>query len=252
MNMSTQDKVAEQAYYDDLFSRRKRFDQFQNAIYQRLASEARSRTDGTMALDIGCGAGNQSLCLLEEGFSVISADLSMEGVKVTRDHLGEAGKVAWAINTDAESLPLPDNSVDACICGLLLHHFTSLDKIAAEIRRVVRPGGVVVAIDANAHNPFVWMFLNVVHRLRPLPHLTPNQRALWANEIKRSFGSHGFSTFEFDSVTSDLKRDWLGGSFGAYVNFYMRKALLGASNAILPKISTGNMLISTFRRVEDS
>jgi len=42
--MSAQDKSAEQAYYNDLFSRRKRFDQFQNAIYERLASEARKRT----------------------------------------------------------------------------------------------------------------------------------------------------------------------------------------------------------------
>jgi ubiquinone/menaquinone biosynthesis C-methylase UbiE len=249
--MSAQDKNAEQAYYDDLFSRRKRFDQFQNAIYERLATEARSRTDGAMALDIGCGAGNQSLCLIQEGFSVISADLSMEAVKVTKATLTEAGKNAQVINADAESIPLPDNSIDACICGLLLHHFKDLDNVAREIQRVVRPGGIVVAIDANAHNPFVWMFLNVVHRLRPLPHLTPNQRALWAREIKRTFGLHGFCDFEFDSITSDLKKDWLGGSLGARLNFYTRRALLAASNAILPKISTGNMLISTFRRMKD-
>jgi ubiquinone/menaquinone biosynthesis C-methylase UbiE len=250
--MSAQDKNAEQAYYDDLFSRRKRFDQFQNAIYERLATEARSRTDGTMALDIGCGAGNQSLCLMQEGFSVISADLSMEAVKVTRDYLGEAGKQAWVVNTDAESLPLPDNSVDVCICGLLLHHFRTLDKVAAEIRRVVRPGGVVVAIDANAHNPFAWLFFNVVHRFKPLPHLTPNQRALWAGEIRRSFGPLGFEGFEFDSMTSDLKKGWLGDSLGARLNFYTRRAVLAASNAVLPKISTGNMLISVFRLSADS
>lgn len=246
--MSAQDKNAEQAYYDDLFSHRKRFDQFQNGIYERLAREARQRTDGTMALDIGCGAGNQSLCLMQEGFSVVSADLSMEAVKVTRDYLGESGKQAMAVNTDAESLPLPDNSVDVCICGLLLHHFRNLDKVAAEIRRVVRPGGVVVAIDANAHNPFAWLFFNVVHRLKPLPHLTPNQRALWAGEIRRSFGPLGFEGFEFDSMTSDLKKDWLGDSLGARLNFYTRRAVLATSNALLPKISTGNMLISVFRR----
>ncbi len=246
--MSAQDKHAEQAYYDNLFSRRKRFDQFQNSIYERLASEARSRTKGTMALDIGCGAGNQSLCLINEGFAVVSADLSMEAVKVTRDYLGESGKQAMAVNADAESLPLPDNSVDVCICGLLLHHFRNLDKVAAEIRRVVRPGGVVVAIDANAHNPFAWLFFNVVHRLKPLPHLTPNQRALWASEIRRSFGPLGFEDFEFDSMTSDLKKDWLGDSLGARLNFYTRRAVLAASNALLPKISTGNMLISVFRR----
>ncbi len=245
--MSAQDKVAEQTYYDNLFSRRKRFDQFQNAIYQRLATEARSRTGGTLALDIGCGAGNQSLCLMDEGFSVISADLSMEAVKVTRDTLTGAGRPACVVNADAESLPLPDESVDVCICGLLLHHFRNLDKVVSEIRRVVRPGGVVVAIDANAHNPFAWLFFNVIHRFRPLPHLTPNQRALRAGEIRRSFKT-GFESFEFDSVTSDLKKDWLGDSPGARMNYYTRRAVLAASNALLPKISTGNMLISIFRR----
>jgi len=250
--MSAQDQHAEQAYYDDLFSRRKRFDQFQNAIYERLAAEARKPTDGDVALDIGCGAGNQSLCLTQEGFSVISADLSMEAVKVTRDYLSESGKQPWALNADAETLPLPDNSIDVCICGLLLHHFRHLDKIAAEIRRVVRPGGAVVAIDANAHNPFAWLFFNVVHRIRPLGHLTPNQRALWAGEIRRSFGPLGFEDFEFDSTTSSLKKDWLGDSLGARLNFYTRRAVLAASNAVLPKISTGNMLISLFRRSAES
>lgn len=245
--MSAQDKSAEQAYYNNLFSRRKRFDQFQNAIYQRLATEARKRTDGTVALDIGCGAGNQSLCLMQEGFSTLSADLSLEAVRVTRDAITGSGRQAWVINADAECLPFPDASVDACICGLLLHHFRNLDRIAAEIRRVVRPGGVIVAIDANAHNPFAWLFFNVVHRFRPLSHLTPNQRALRAGEIRRSF-RQGFEGFEFDSITSDLKKDWLGDSLGARMNFYTRRAVLAMSNALLPKISTGNMLISIFRR----
>ncbi|MCI0432721.1 MAG: methyltransferase domain-containing protein, partial [Gemmatimonadetes bacterium] len=137
---------------------------------------------------------------------------------------------------------------DACVCGLLLHHFRDLAGVAAELRRVVRPGGVVVALDANAHNPPTWMFLNVVHRFRPLKRLTPNQRALRAREIREVLGSYGFSDFRFSSVTSALRRDWLGDSLGARLNYYTRAALLGISNAVLPQIARGNMLLSVFRR----
>jgi len=149
-------------------------------------------------------------------------------------------------------MPLPDNSVDACICGLLLHHFKNLDGIATEISRIIRPEGIVIAIDANAHNPFAWLFFNFVHRLHPLPNLTPNQRALWSGEIRKAFASHGFEGFQFESETSDLNRDWLGNSLGARINFYTRRAVLAASNAVLPRISSGNMLVSTFRRSSES
>lgn len=245
-----QDKRSEKAFYDGLFRRRRRFDQFQDDIYRRIARTAREGSPGAQALDLGCGAGTQAACLAAEGFSVVAADLSIEGVKVTRDTLRAANQTASVLNADAEHLPLRDAAIDACVCGLLLHHFRDLHAVAAELRRIVRPGGVVVALDANGHNPPTWMFLNVVHRLRPLGGLTPNQRALRAREIREVFGANGFGDFRFESITSRLRKDWLGNSFGSRLNYYTRAALLTLSNA-LPPISRGNMLLSVFRRVPD-
>jgi ubiquinone/menaquinone biosynthesis C-methylase UbiE len=246
-----QDKHAERQYYDRLFGQRKRFEQFNPAIYERVAAELRSGTDGELALDIGCGSGDQAVCLTKESFRVIAADLSFAGVQVARETARQAGAPVVLFNGDAEHLPLPDASVDGCVCGLLLHHFPDLDRIASELRRVVKPGGAVVAIDANAHQPFAWLFFNVVHRIKPLPHLTPNQRALWSKEIRRVFGAHGFGGFRFSSLTSELRRDWLGDSLGARLNYHTRAAVLGASRLMLPQIAQGNMLLSAFRRGED-
>lgn len=248
----SQDKRSEQLYYDRLFSTRRRFDQFQQAIYERIAQEARQGTEGTRALDIGCGSGVQSLCLIDHGFSVVALDLSIEAAKLARDTVAESGRSLMVVNADAESLPLPDASIDACVCGLLLHHFKSLEAVAAELQRVIRPGGAVVALDANAHNPFAWLFFNLVHRLHPLSGLTPNQRALWRGEIRRVFGAHGFGEFRFASISSTLRRDWLGGSLGATLNFYTRAAVLGFSQVALPTICHGNMLLSVFRRLSDA
>lgn len=247
--MSSQDKGAEKQYYEDLFRRRRRFDQFDPDIYERIADEARQGTRGNALLELGCGSGTQARALLARGFNVVALDLALEATRIARETVAEAGGTLAVVNGDAERLPVKDASVDACVLGLLLHHFHVLDGVAAEVARVVRPGGIVVAIDVNAHQPFAWMFWNVVHRHLHLKHVTSNQRALWSSEIRRVFTAHGFHGFRFDSVTSKLRRDWLGQSLGMRLNYYGRAAVLGLSQA-LPRIMRGNMLISVFRKDE--
>jgi ubiquinone/menaquinone biosynthesis C-methylase UbiE len=51
----------------------------------------------------------------------------------------------------AEQLPLATSSVDVAMCHMLLHHVVSPRTVLAELRRVVRPAGYVVIIDAYAH-----------------------------------------------------------------------------------------------------
>lgn len=249
--MNGQDKAAEQHFYDSLFKSRGRFDQFQKEIYEKVAAEARRATEGEVALDLGCGSGTQSLCLMDQGFFVISADLSFEAAKLTKANTNKADRTLWVLNADAEFLPFRDASIDACVCSLFLHHFKTLDHVAAELQRVVRPGGVVIATDANAHNPFIWLFFNVIHRLYPLSWLTPNQRALRCEEIARAFGRFGFGDFRFSSFTTELRRDWLGNSLGFTLNFYIRALLMSFSHLVLPRLSRGNGLLTVARRLPE-
>jgi ubiquinone/menaquinone biosynthesis C-methylase UbiE len=246
--LTGQDKDAEQRFYDELFKRRKRFDQFQPEIYADIAAALRRASPGDHALDLGCGSGTQSLHLARQGFRVTAADLSSEAVRLTQEALAPLGGAHTVIQADAEQLPLEDASVDACVCSLLWHHFSDLRPIAKELARVLRPGAPLMAIDANAHNPFAFLFFNVVHRLRPLSGLTPNQRAIGRKEIERVFGEAGFEGFRFHSITSDLRQDWLGRSLGAKLNWYARRAVLAASRAVLPQIAHGNILQSVMRR----
>ncbi|MDP9179658.1 MAG: class I SAM-dependent methyltransferase [Gemmatimonadota bacterium] len=243
----TQDKPAERRFYDDLFRRRGRFDQFNDSVYERIALEARTHARGDRLLELGCGSGAQAHHLLRAGFSVVALDLSSEAVSLARRSVIERGGRLPAINADAEHLPIGSATVDVCICGLLLHHFRSLELVASEIRRVLRPGGLLVAIDANAHQPFAWLFLNVLHRLKPRPGMTPNQRALRSSEIVDVFGRRGFRDFRFSSITSKLRRDWLGTSLASTMNYYSRASVLELSRILLPEISQGNMLISVCR-----
>jgi SAM-dependent methyltransferase len=250
--MVHQDKVTEREYYDRLFSSRKAFDQFRdNELYKLVAGRARGATDGNVAMDLGCGSGTLAVCLMQEGFSVVSADLSLEAARLCRRNASSSERFIGVISADAESLPLPAASVDACVCSLLLHHFKSVETVAAELQRVVRPGGVVVATDANGHNPFAWLFFNVIHRMRPIPWLTPNQRAITSRELVDVFTAHGFGNFQFSSYSTALRRDWLGKSWAFTLNFRARQLLLAMSNVALPPLSRGNVLLSSFQRSND-
>jgi ubiquinone/menaquinone biosynthesis C-methylase UbiE len=245
---SGQDKESEQRFYDELFKRRARFDQFQPDIYAGVAADARREAPGLRALDLGCGSGTQALYLARQGFTVTAADLSVEAVRLTERALKEVNGPHRVLHADAEHLPLEDGSIDACVCSLLWHHFSDLRPISRELARVMVPGAPLIAIDANAHNPFAFVFLNVVHRVRPLRGLTPNQRAIGKGEIQRVFSAAGFEAFRFHSITSELRRDWLGQSMGAALNYHSRRAVLALSRWVLPQVSQGNILYSAMRR----
>ena len=89
-------------------------------------------------LDLGAGTGLLTGVLLAAGHEVVAVDpagpmlaeLHARHPQVTT-HVGEA-----------EAVPLPDGSVDAVVAGQAAHWFDP-EPAAAQLRRVLRPGGVV-------------------------------------------------------------------------------------------------------------
>jgi ArsR family transcriptional regulator len=57
---------------------------------------------------------------------------------------------------DIASLPLPDDSADAAVANMVLHHATDPAAMIAEMARVTRPGGWVGITDEVEH-PYEWM-----------------------------------------------------------------------------------------------
>jgi SAM-dependent methyltransferase len=89
-------------------------------------------------LDLGAGTGLLSDVLLAAGHEVVAVDLSEPMLDQLRARLPQ---VAAAVGA-AESVPLPDADVDAVVAGQAAHWFDPVPA-AAELRRVLRPGGVV-------------------------------------------------------------------------------------------------------------
>ncbi|MBX3391019.1 MAG: methyltransferase domain-containing protein [Phycisphaeraceae bacterium] len=109
---------------------------------------------GWVVADVGCGTGNASELLAPCVERVISIDLSEAMLDSARRRLSGAGNVEF-VRGSAESLPLPDRHVDACVGLLVLHHVEDPGRAVAEMARVVRSdrgGGIVLIVDMDRHD----------------------------------------------------------------------------------------------------
>jgi len=89
-------------------------------------------------LDLGAGTGLLTDVLLAAGHEVVAVDLSAGMLDQLRARLPQ---VAAAVG-GAEAVPLPDADVDAVVAGQAAHWFDP-GPAAVELRRVLRPGGVI-------------------------------------------------------------------------------------------------------------
>ena len=92
---------------------------------------------GTSVLDLGAGTG-----LFVRAFGEWFPDVSVVAVEPSADMRAASGLEMLA--GDAYSIPLPDASVDVVWMSTVVHHVTDLPAAGVELRRVLRPGGVVV------------------------------------------------------------------------------------------------------------
>ena len=89
-------------------------------------------------LDLGAGTGLLTEVLLAAGHEVIAVDPSADMLAQLRTRLPQV----QAVPGGAEAIPVPDRSVDAVVAGQAAHWFQP-EPAGAELRRVLRPGGVV-------------------------------------------------------------------------------------------------------------
>ena len=104
------------------------------ALYQWLASVAPTRK---LVWDCACGNGQASVDLIEHFQEVIGTDLSTEQLAHAVPHDRIAYRVAVA-----EASGLPNAEFDVVTVAQALHWF-DLDRFYAEVRRVLRPDGVL-------------------------------------------------------------------------------------------------------------
>jgi ubiquinone/menaquinone biosynthesis C-methylase UbiE len=116
-----------------------------------LAETLRPRP-GNRILDVGCGEGTAEVRIGRLHVSqirMVGVDLMIERVMVARHQTaGHNQRVAYA-TADACRLPFHDGVFDSTFCVAVLQHIADEETAVAELSRVTRPGGRVLAVEPD-------------------------------------------------------------------------------------------------------
>jgi ubiquinone/menaquinone biosynthesis C-methylase UbiE len=123
----------------------------------RLFADFAGVEAGQRVLDVGAGTGALTTELVRRGAEAAAADPSPTFVAALGRKLPDADVRA----APAEDLPWPDEAFDASLAQLVLTFMNDAPAGIAEMRRVVRPGGVVAAAMWDRHG---MEMLAAVHR----------------------------------------------------------------------------------------
>ena len=105
---------------------------------------------GDLVLDLGCGEGRHAISgyLLAEAHFV-GVDLSLKDLHTARTRLAEfqqqtqpGNRTCQFVKGSGLQLPFADNTFDKVICAEVLEHVPQYQHMLAEIRRVLKPGGI--------------------------------------------------------------------------------------------------------------
>lgn len=119
---------------------------------------------GCRVLELGAGAGLHTGVLLQTGAQVVASDISPNSLNLLRRHFQSTPGDLKTEVADMENLPFERRSFDAVVsAGSLSYGEPHL--VDAEIRRVLRPGGMLICVDSLNHNP-IYRVNRWLHYLR--------------------------------------------------------------------------------------
>ncbi|TKB72708.1 MAG: methyltransferase domain-containing protein [Nitrospira sp.] len=150
------------------------FDEQMAFLNHRLVADARLRS-GMRVLDLGSGTGYPALL----GAQTVGPSGSVTGLDLAADMLAAAGRKAKRLGLsnvafrtgDVTTLPFEAASFDAVTSRFCLMFLPEIPKAAAEIARVLKPGGWIAAAvwSAPEKNPSLGIAMNAIKQVVELP-----------------------------------------------------------------------------------
>ena len=114
-------------------------------------------------LEIGAGMGENSEPILKAGHKLHSTDISSESVEIMKKRFQKYNTFS-AETADMESLPFEDQSYDVVASSGSLSYGDNY-KVLNEIYRVLKSGGIYIALDSLNNNP-IYRFNRYIHYLK--------------------------------------------------------------------------------------
>lgn len=182
--------LVREAYYDDpLESAAQRYwrsEEWQSVRDLLPASRG-------LALDVGAGRGIASYALAREGYRVVALEPDpgdLVGAGAVRSLQAATGLPIEVREDFSERLPFADGMFDLVFARAVLHHTRDLTAACLEFARVLRPGGLLLAI--REHVISRPEDLPAFHDLHPLHHLYGGEHAFLLTEYQQALATARF------------------------------------------------------------
>jgi ubiquinone/menaquinone biosynthesis C-methylase UbiE len=148
---------------------------------------------GKRLLDLGCGAGENSVYFAMQGASCIAADYSPGMVEVALQLAERHGVEIEGCTANAMALDFPDNTFDIVYASNLLHHIPDPKHALKEMHRVLKHGGKACFWDPLKHNPVINIYRQIATEVRTDDEMPLDINIV--NYIKSLFSQTDYDTF---------------------------------------------------------
>ena len=101
---------------------------------------------GQRALDLAAGTGDIAFGLAARGAHVVALDITHRMLEIAKGKRPPAAAVTF-VTGDMMALPFPDDAFDLVTTGYGIRNVPAIEPALAEIRRVLRPGGLLLSLD---------------------------------------------------------------------------------------------------------
>jgi SAM-dependent methyltransferase len=175
---------------------------------------------GNDVLDVACGTGNATIPAARAGARVTGLDFAPALLEIAREQAADAMVEIDFVEGDAQELPFDDASFDAVVSTF--GHMFAPDhaRTAAEMKRVLRPGGAIAVACWTPEGSIGRMFRTIAELVPPPPGGQPP--LLWGSEehVRELWGDAEFERHEIvwtDESPESYARFMLD-SFGPLLN----------------------------------
>lgn len=150
------------------------------ACFDRFAKRRMELAKDAVVLEYGCAHGYNAIALSGVAKRVEGIDISKQAVDSGNAEITECGikNVRLSVQ-NAEAMDFADGTFDFVFGSGILHHL-DYDKALAELRRVLKPGGVVLFTEPLGHNPAIEFYRKATPEAR-----TPDEHPLLVPDFKK-------------------------------------------------------------------
>jgi len=154
------------------------------ATWQQLLRAMRRYRSSGQLLDVGCGAGSFLVEARQAGFEVVGQDITPFFVEYCRSQQGLP-----VYEGELENLGLKESSFNCVTAFDVIEHHRDPRKLLAEMRRIVKPGGLAVIGTHDVGNIFARIYGAGWRHMYAIGHLTYFTRGT-LTEMMETSGFH--------------------------------------------------------------